>query len=470
MTTFILGAGPAGLAIADGITESNLDEFIIIEKNKNIGGLAQTIYWKDIGYHDLGPHKIYSQDINLVNRVEKLIDKEEWLTQVKKSSIYIKNYYLPYPPSPISLGKVFGIPVFLKMSFGYLLAIIKVTFSKKTISKTFEDDLINRVGSPLYNMLFKPTAMKLWGDPKKLDAKLSIGRVQTPSMFEIVFRALGIKKTSSFEALNFRYPKGGLSKLWNSIKEKTSSNGKYFLEHNLTGITIKNNRITELKTSNFNTDVIHQIKSNDYVVTSLPLGVTVPLLADYFDEDIEKTLSQVVELNDLILVFLHIDTPKLLEESWIFIPGPEVIFHRVSEQKSFDYNMVNEGTIVCCEIMSSKLNNLKEKSDDELYESTIQGLKNMGYIDINVLDKKIINLPKSYPVFNVGYEKGLKKILNKLDSIENFKTIGRQGAFNYIGTLDAMDIGYGFVNWLKDKNKKDWKQERDRTSLYPVLD
>ena len=26
MTTFILGAGPAGLAIADGITESNLDD------------------------------------------------------------------------------------------------------------------------------------------------------------------------------------------------------------------------------------------------------------------------------------------------------------------------------------------------------------------------------------------------------------------------------------------------------------
>jgi hypothetical protein len=34
-----------------------------------------------------------------------------------------------------------------------------------------------------------------------------------------------------------------------------------------------------------------------------------------------------------------------------------------------------------------------------------------------------------------------------IDHIENLRTIGRQGAFNYIGTLDAMDIGYGAARW-----------------------
>ena len=93
----------------------------------------------------------------------------------------------------------------------------------------------------------------------------------------------------------------------------------------------------------------------------------------------------------------------------------------------------------------------------------------MGFYDIKVLKKKIIKLPKSYPVFFQGYEKNLEIILQKFDKISNFRTIGRQGSFNYIGTLDAMDIGYGLVNWIT-KNKKDWSNERKRTKHYPVLD
>jgi protoporphyrinogen oxidase len=94
----------------------------------------------------------------------------------------------------------------------------------------------------------------------------------------------------------------------------------------------------------------------------------------------------------------------------------------------------------------------------------------MGYVGFNVISQKVIRLPKSYPVFNVGFEAGLKELLVALDSFENFKSIGRQGAFNYIGTLDAMDIGYGFVNWMTQNKTLSWVNERERTNHYPVLD
>jgi hypothetical protein len=94
----------------------------------------------------------------------------------------------------------------------------------------------------------------------------------------------------------------------------------------------------------------------------------------------------------------------------------------------------------------------------------------MGYIGFKVLNQRIIRLPKSYPVFRTGFEAGLTELIEGLDQFDNFRSIGRQGAFNYIGTLDAMDIGYGFANWLSEGKTKTWKDERERTNHYPVLD
>tara|TARA_B100001057_G_scaffold497929_1_gene603447 strand:- start:5810 stop:7219 length:1410 start_codon:yes stop_codon:yes gene_type:complete len=469
MTIFVLGAGPSGLAIVDGIIDDKVDDFIVLEKSKSIGGLAQTVHWDKIGYHDLGPHKIFSQDKKLTKRVEDLLPSQKWLTREKISSVFMNKYFLPYPPSPFSLGKVFGIKIFINMCIGYGIAMLKNLLSKAK-PDTFEEDLIRRLGSPLYNVLFKPIAVKLWGDPKTLDVKLSQGRVQTPSLIEVFSKSLGFNKNSEFEALTFRYPINGLSEIWKSIEIKSKNHGKFLLEHNISGFKVANNRIIEIKSTYDGNEVTHKVNENDFVVTSLPLGITIPLLLDNLESNTQNLLDEVVHLNDLLLIFLHIDKPKFLDESWVFVPDPSIVFHRISEQESFDPNMINNGSVVCCEIMSSKDRKMIDKSDEELFKLTEEGLKNMGYSDFNIKSQRIIKLPKSYPVFKKGYEPGLKEILKRLDKFQNFKTIGRQGAFNYIGTLDAMDIGYGFINWYKQRKLLPWQDERNRTSLYPVLD
>ena len=46
--------------------------------------------------------------------------------------------------------------------------------------------------------------------------------------------------------------------------------------------------------------------------------------------------------------------------------------------------------------------------------------------------------------------------------------MGRQGSFNYIGTLDAMDIGSS-SELVAKRLRKHWKAERLKTSFYPIL-
>jgi protoporphyrinogen oxidase len=167
---------------------------------------------------------------------------------------------------------------------------------------------------------------------------------------------------------------------------------------------------------------------------------------------------------------INIDLDSLIDESWIFVPDPSIVFHRISEQESFDASMTPNGSIICCEIMSSPSRNFSDTSDDELLSLTISGLKKMGFNNTKVIGHRIIRLPKSYPVFYKNYYQNLEKILIQIDNLSNFKTIGRNGAFNYIGTLDAMDIGYGFAEWLTKGIKNNWYSERIRTAHYKILD
>lgn len=472
----ILGGGPAGLAVADACAAAGR-RFILLERSSRLGGLAQTLTWGDRGAHDLGPHKIFTLDKQLLERVRSLIPENDWLTREKKSRIYLSGHYLPYPPSPFGLIRIFGLVYFGLMVFDYGLARI-YSIIKRQHPKTFQEDLIGRVGRKLYHALFKPIAEKLWGDGAHLDAKLSKGRVQTPKLSEVLARLVGIKKTSDFEVLEFIYPRGGLQRLWDEIQTRASRVGDFMLGHEICGLRVDSGYVRQIDLCDVNTQEARQISINphDMVFSTIPLGLLPKIIQPELDPDVLRDIKERITLNDLTLVFLHVDKPSLMDDSWIFVPDPNIIFHRVSEQESFDPGMTPNGSIVCCEIMNNELRDTNSLSDVELHQQVLSGLHKMGVSDFSVLDFKIVRLPRSYPVFKPGFEDALAGILDKLDSIKNFRTIGRQGAFNYIGTLDAMDIGYGAARWYlascaQEREESDtWIDERGRTKHFPVLD
>lgn len=469
----ILGGGPAGLALSYDLARSNQD-FILIEREEQTGGLAKTLSWKSHGSHDLGPHKIFTTDQQLMQKVMSLLPKEDWLNQEKKSRIFMNGCYLPYPPSPFSLVKVYGPIKFLLMTLDYVKTLV---FGGSRDPKNFEDDLKGRVGRSMYAALFKPIAEKLWGPPSQLDVKLSKGRVQTPSFFELILQVLRLKKKSNFEALTFLYPKGGLQKIWDRMVSSSQSNGQYFLGYTVKRIVCTQTKIEQIEIENEKTQDrrIVVVENGDFVFSSLPMGL-LPSLMTGISPQISKDIRESVILNDLFLVFVKFKSQAVFEDSWVFVPDPSLPFHRLSEQKSFDPGMTPQGSILCSEIMSGEHKNLSQKSDQELFEMTIQGLQKMGVNNLDFEDFKVIRLPKSYPVYRVGYEPKLRNALQFFDLIQNFRTIGRQGAFNYIGTLDALDMGFGSARWYlqmkdsKDPQKVSWEHERERTSHYPVLD
>ncbi len=56
----IIGAGPAGLACALGLSEVSSFNIVIIEKLKTIGGLSRTVEWNG-NRMDLGGHRFFTK-------------------------------------------------------------------------------------------------------------------------------------------------------------------------------------------------------------------------------------------------------------------------------------------------------------------------------------------------------------------------------------------------------------------------
>jgi protoporphyrinogen oxidase len=465
MTIYIFGAGPTGLAVGDALIEKGITNFVIFEGQNQIGGLATTLEWNEIGSHDLGPHKLYTLNESLFQRVKSILPESMWLKKDKLSSIYLNGYFLKYPPNPFSLLKVYGAVKFIRIITSFAFSKIKIF--KNPIN--FKQDLTQRVGKEIYDILFSPMASKLWGEPSKLSIKLSQGRIQTPSLREIILTTFGLRRKSDFEALVFLYPRGGLITIWNALMNKISRD-RFVLLAKISNLELKSGRIKSFSVLKNNIEKVYELNSDDFIISTLPILKTYEFISDKLEENVLDKARDSIALNDLYLVFLNITEEKLFNESWIFVPDPKISFHRVSEQASFDSEMVKRGSILCAEIMMTEGRYSNSISDEELIGICVLDLEKVFEKNFEILDSKIVRLKKSYPVYQVGYETVFNKVIEQMDSISNFKTIGRQGSFNYIGTLDSMDIGYGIVDWYVSSKSSLWKNERERTANYPVLD
>ncbi len=470
---YVLGGGPCGLALAYELSQHKIP-VTVIEASDQLGGLAKTISWGQ-STMDYGPHKLFTLNEELMNKVLQLRPSAMWLEHSKTSRIYMNGHYLSYPPSPLDLWKTFGTVAFLHSCWDMLLAKIHgVMGGGRFGAATFENDARARVGDTLYGLFFKPLANKIWGDPIRLDETLSKSRIQVPSVRALIRNLFQRGKKSTWQANTYRYPKGGLSTLW-TVMEKSirDQGGEIILNDPVASLdTDALQRIQTLKLQSGKTFSLNP--EQDWVFSTLPFARLGRMITPAVPKDIVQ-LTEELQLNDLWLIFMKVEGDVLKGNAWIFAPDNSVVFHRVSTQRKFDPGMV-EGNLdlICCEIMNYPGKPTATMSEAEIIQACIKGLQDMKLIDSAkvVKETRIVKLPRSYPVMTVGYQKTQTEMLEYFDRYTNLRTIGRQGAYNYIGTLDAMDTGFGAARWLleRSKGKADWQAERKRTMFYPILD
>ncbi len=434
----ILGAGIAGLSAGYFLSRSEKYEVVVIEKEPVAGGLCGS--FKHDGFVlDYGAHKLYSLIPGIMDVFEEIMGKS-LLKLPKRNRIFLKGQLLDYPLKMSNMAKVFGPVLVFQLGFGYIPALIKGLF-KRDDTVSYEDYIVKRFGRPTYELVFEPLADKVWGGPSTLHPEIAKARIPASGGLEVILKLLGIKKeTSQTNAEFFYYPREGFGAFPNTLRDRIKEMGGKIL------VNTKICRIERFETKIKSVIVDYKDETLslpcDYLVSSIPLPDLGNLVFSDNDSGFHNAING-LQYRHLILVYIFVNRPIVLEDQWIFFPERNLIFSRIFEQKQMNPELGPEGhTAICCDFTTSEDGWQWSATNDELAEDSIKGLVEGGFIKSDEVRGYLVKRVKNfYPRYDLLYEDRLKTIYNKIKSVDNLILTGRIGMYNYNNADHCLDMG-----------------------------
>ena len=454
MKIAILGAGPSGLGIGRILSKNN--EVEVYEKTNKIGGMASSFKYKNFML-DYGPHKLYSQIPGIIDEIKKIIPVD-LLEVEKKNSIVLKGKFLAFPPKFTQIVTKLNPMIGLKCG----VSMIASKF-KNYEGKSYESRLKKSFGEELYNLLFRDIAYKVWGDPKKLAEELAIKRVPLKSFGELIRSVLfGVKEKES--ARYFYYPKEGLWVLSDNLKNEIESNkGKVKLNTEIKKIDVKDGKVSGIQFQD------GKKKNIDYFVSTIPLHSLIPLINPKPPQEVFSALNM-LKYRALTVLFLIINKPRVLKDSWVFFPEKDYLFSRVSEQKGFsEFTSPVDKTALMVEIPRGDDFDL---TDDEIYEQVTTQLEELKIVEKEAIEEHFTrSASRVYPVYSIDYKENLKIVLNYLSTIKNLRSFGRQGLFNYNNIDHCLDMARKTAAHINNnEGNQEWEKILKYFDGYAIVD
>ena len=428
----ILGGGPSGLSMAWQIGLLKQGESALYEKADNVGGVC--------GYYDFnglkldyGPHKIYSVLPGIMDAFRDLAGDR--IKEVEKShKIIVRGRILDYPVKLGQILSLFTLSEVIALGFSILATVVKKPFIKNTVS--YEDYCIGIFGKKVYDTVFRSLAEKIWGDPKTLSADIARTRIPARSVFDLIFRMIGLKKESEHTNAKFMlYPPRGFYDICECMADKVKEQG--------CAIHLRRKPIRFVREGNRIKSVIFDDMSEqkvDLVISSIPLEELMGLL---YPEDINAAGKYFIRMRNCMVVYFLISKPRVMEDHWIFCADKETAFSRISEQKLFsDMGFPGDKTVVSCDFTCDEDDAVWKEKDSDIAERCIRDLEKLKLLGpCDVIDYRVARIPHFYPVYDIGYEKKIVALFDKINQTENIICTGRLGLCSYNNIDHCLDMG-----------------------------
>ncbi len=471
---YIIGAGPAGLAVAYYLLKNTEYKPTIIEESCYIGGISRTHHYNG-NCMDLGGHRFFTKDDEvlkfweeifpiqempskddiLLDRTEKFSDSghnpetedELFLKRNRLSRIYFLKKFFDYPISfKFETFKNLGFLNLMKAGFGYLFSCVH---KRKELS--LEDFYINRFGRPLYEMFFEDYTEKLWGvHPSQIEPDWGAQRVKGLSLLGIVKNCLlkpfrkSDKQVETSLIEEFMYPKKGPGQFYEVVSEKIKAmGGKILLNERVVKFDFNGENISKIHTINNENE--EKIYDCDTVFSSMPVKDLVCAFNNNCDERI-KEIAQNLPYRDFMTLGLLVKkfaiknnskyktVSDIIPDCWIYIQERNVKIGRLQIFNNWSPYLVQdlENTVwLGLEYFCSEGDNLWTMKDEDFSKFAIEELAKIGIIlEEDVLDSVVVRVKKAYPAYFGSY-KEFPKVQEYLNKINNLYCVGRNGQHRY---------------------------------------
>ncbi|MFA5247650.1 MAG: NAD(P)/FAD-dependent oxidoreductase [Patescibacteria group bacterium] len=453
-TILVIGAGPAGLAAAHEILSKDGSKMVIVvEKEKQVGGISKTFSYKDF-YFDAGGHRFFTKN----EEVEKLWRDslgDEFLKRNRLSRIFYRGKFYDYPLKLSNVIKNLGVVE----SFLVLGSYIKQKFFPYKEENNLEQWISNRFGKRIFKHFFETYTEKLWGIPaSQVGADWGAQRIKGLSVSAILKNALFPQKGRSvIKTLieSFDYPKYGVGQMYEKIADNIKKmSGEIWLESAVENFFIENGKISKIEIFS---PAGARIVTVDEVISTMPITDLAEKLSSLKDVAV-KEAARKLKYRSFLSVCVILDDEKSFPDNWIYIHS-KVKMGRIQNFKRWSEFMVPDAskTALGLEYFCNEGDDLWNMEDKDLIKLGMEELEIVGLGEKKkYLDGFVYRCPKSYPVYDGDHKKYLAIIKDFLRKFSNLQTVGRNGLFCYNNMDHSILAGfYAARNVLSDNRDLD---------------
>jgi UDP-galactopyranose mutase len=428
----IIGAGPTGLGAGYRLQELGHEDWVLLEANDYVGGLA-TSFTDEAGFtYDIGGHVMFSHYDYYDNLVDKLMGGE--YTELEREAwVWMEDRFIPYPFQ----NNIRDLEP--ETVFACVNGLIKAQRENRPFSN-FKEWVDSVFGAGIAEHFMIPYNFKVWATPAELMNHVWIGERVSVVDVETILRNVLLREDQVSWGPNntFKYPlRGGTGHLYEGLRQYVAPNLE--LETSVTGIdpVAKVVRTADGRSYPY-----------DALLSTMPLNKLLGSI-DGVPDHLHQAAGDLLWSGSHI-VGVGIDRPANSSKNWIYFPEPDVPFYRVTYLSNYSPYMTArpDQTLLLTETSQSAF---KPEDPDTIVDQVVDGLIATGLMveedRSRIVTTWLCSPAMSYPVPSVGRDAALGTIQPWLRE-QGIWSRGRFGAWLYeIGNMDHSTMqGVEFVD------------------------
>lgn len=437
----IIGAGATGLGAAYRLKELGIEDFIVIDKEDYVGGLA-TSFVDDQGFTwDIGGHVQFSHYKYFDDLMNEALGEDGWLSHERESWVWIRDRFVPYPFQ----NNIRYLPEddMWKCLSG-IIDIYKTPFQGKPAN--FHEWILATFGQGIADVFLLPYNYKVWAYPPEDMAYHWIGeRVAVTDLKRATENVLFERDDVSWGPNNtFKFPKhGGTGAIWKRVGEMIGE--KFFKLGNAVQSISSGKKVVTLANG-------EQI-GYENLLSSIPIDIAAQLV-DELPQDVKEKANEFVYSSSNIVGIGLKGKPKaeLEKKCWMYFPEDDCPFYRVTVFSNYSPNNVPDIS-QHWSLMAETSESPKKAVDREtIVEETILGLLNTKLIDSrdDVISTWYYAADHGYPTPSLYRDDAYQVVMPALEALGVYSR-GRFGAWKYeVSNQDhSMMQGVEWVNKME---------------------
>jgi protoporphyrinogen oxidase len=421
----ILGGGISGVALA-----AHLDDDVdVLEKRARIGGLCGAIIENGFTFDAAGPHIMFSKNKDVLGLMIEVLGDNVRQGR-RENRIWFKGRLVKYPfeNDLASLPKEDN----FECIYGYI-----VNPRANDTPTNLAEWSYTTFGAGISEKYFIPYNRKIWNfDPWKIGLEF-VSRIPKPPMEDVLKSSIGIPTEGYLHQLYFSYPvEGGFESIVHGFAKRVRGE----IRTNCNVVSVRRERERWIVRMEDGSE-----RSYRTLVSTLPIHDLLPIWDGAPAEAVEA--AKKLRYNSLINVLLGFNEDRGYPYTAVYVPDPEIAFHRISFPKAFSPRCVPEGSgALMAEITSDHSD---RRSDEEIIERVLSDLARIEFVDPKtVVYKRVVRFRYGYPVYDLDYHRNVATMREAVAQT-GLHLLGRFAQFDYINSDVCVERALALANKLR---------------------